>query len=461
MSVTGTLNGQSRAQSFTYDNVGRLVTATGYQVWERRFDYDRFGNRTAVWDRASGGSQIQSVAIQTAGSIPTNRISTVNSVSYLYDSSGNLTSDGVRSYQYDAESRLVKVDGGATAIYSYDGANRRVKKQTASGVTYYIWEGSQVIAEYSNVAQGGGGGLRYYLADRLSTRAVLDGSGNVIGTQDHQPFGEEGLMSAGEAEKHRFTSYERDGETGTDYAINRQYQTSTGRFMRPDPVPGNLGDPQSFNRYAYVRNDPVNSVDPLGLFTTKICTYVTSGVIGFFSSSTDGRAVFNVVATVDLFSCRSVGFSGPGRQSGGGGKRTRKLDPNNQECKALAQKIANIKRDILEKENHIDVNPGELLEFAPGLPRQDSIQGHREIVEEMKKNLQEKEKLYNDKCGGPPPPVAPDRPPILFPPGYKHPKPNIPRVPIPVRPVMPLFIPLPLPVIRCILWGDCREKTIT
>jgi RHS repeat-associated protein len=91
-------------------------------------------------------------------------------------------------------------------------------------------------------------------------------SGNVIGAMDNLPFGEDALTGSGQDEKHRFTSYERDSETATDYAVNRQYQMSVGRFNRPDPVGGSIGNPQSLNRYAYVQSDPINAVDPLGLF---------------------------------------------------------------------------------------------------------------------------------------------------------------------------------------------------
>jgi hypothetical protein len=146
-----------------------------------------------------------------------------------------------------------------------------------------------------------------------------------------------------------------------------------------------------------------------------------------------------------------------GRRGDESGKRKRKLDPNSQECKDLAQKIANLRRDILERENRIDVNPGELPEIAPG-PRKNSIQGHREILEDYRKNLDEKEKLYQDKCGGPPPNVAPDRPPVLYPRGFRFPKLHIPKVPVPVRPALPLVIPLPFQILRCILFGDCKEK---
>jgi RHS repeat-associated protein len=98
---------------------------------------------------------------------------------------------------------------------------------------------------------------------------ITDGSGAVVGTQDHLPFGEDAGV-VGENEKHRFTNYERDSESGTDYAVNRLYSTVAGRFMRPDPVAGGIGNPQSLNRYSYVMNDPINLSDPLGLFCLRI-----------------------------------------------------------------------------------------------------------------------------------------------------------------------------------------------
>ncbi|MBO0798681.1 MAG: RHS repeat-associated core domain-containing protein, partial [Blastocatellia bacterium] len=268
VSVSGTINGQNRNQSFTYDNVGRLVTATGWGSWARRFDYDRYGNRTAVWDAVSGGNQLQNTALEQVAGITTNRIASVNDKAFSYDASGNTTVDGANSYTYDAENRIVSVgtiNGGES--YAYDARWHRVKKVVGGVVTYYIWEGDQVIAEYE---RGGvatpATGTRYYHPDRLSTRLITAGAGNVVGTTDQLPFGEE-LSSIGESEKHKFTSYERD-DSGLDYAVNRHYNSEIGRFMQPDPVgigSAKLTDPQTLNRYAYVKNDPINKVDPLGL----------------------------------------------------------------------------------------------------------------------------------------------------------------------------------------------------
>jgi RHS repeat-associated protein len=270
VSVNGTINGQNRNQTFTYDNVGRLMTATGWGAWARRYDYDRFGNQTLTRDAVSGGNPLQNTLIEQVAGIQTNRIASVNGMAFGYDARGNVISDGVRGYKYDAENRIVSVNvnGSSSESYSYDASNHRVKKIVGGVVTHYIWEGNQVIAEYErggNFTQGTG--TRYYHQDRQSTRVITDGAGSVVGTTNQLPFGEE-FGPSGEEEKHKFTTYERDG-AGIDYAVNRHYDPRQGRFNQADPLgigAASLADPQSLNLYSYVGNDPVNYTDPSGLF---------------------------------------------------------------------------------------------------------------------------------------------------------------------------------------------------
>lgn len=274
MSITGNINGQNRNETFTYDDLGRLATVAGWN-WQRRYEYDRWGNKTAVYPATSAGTAIQTLSLEMSGGVPTNRVTSVTNsgvpLAQSYDAAGNLTSDGAHSYQYDAEGRIAKVDAGTgnEARYFYDAGNRRIKKVAGGYTTYYIWEGGVVIAEYSDAPQSGAGRTRFYHNDTLSTRMATDGTA-VKGTQDHLPFGEEGGTS-GEVSKHRFTNYERDGESNTDYAVNRQYAMSTGRYNQPDAIAGSGSNPQSLNRYAYSMNDPINLIDPLGLSPGVVC----------------------------------------------------------------------------------------------------------------------------------------------------------------------------------------------
>jgi RHS repeat-associated protein len=68
------------------------------------------------------------------------------------------------------------------------------------------------------------------------------------------------------AQSYKFTGYERDAETGLDYAFARYYNPRLARFMSVDPLAGDVGDPQSLNRYAYVQNNSTNFTDPTGMF---------------------------------------------------------------------------------------------------------------------------------------------------------------------------------------------------
>lgn len=288
MSITGTVNSTTESAAYNFDDLGRLVTsnqASNGSSAQRRYAYDRWGNRTGTWDAVSGGSQLQSVSLKQSGGAPTNQIQTVTSgstVNYIYDAAGNLTNDGAHLYTYDAENRIVSVDAGSTATYAYDQSNQRFRKTAGSAVTHYIWHGSQVIAEHNGntgasmadyvysgtrlIARTAGLSTQYFLSDRLSVRLTLNVSGSVIGRQSHLPFGED-FGESGSQTTHHFTSYERDAESGSDYADNRQYSQNVGRFMSSDRDHGStdLRIPQSFHRYSYVRNEPIDAKDPLGL----------------------------------------------------------------------------------------------------------------------------------------------------------------------------------------------------
>ncbi|MBI2679147.1 MAG: RHS repeat-associated core domain-containing protein [Candidatus Koribacter versatilis] len=84
-------------------------------------------------------------------------------------------------------------------------------------------------------------------------------------TFGHFPYGET-WYETGAASRQKFTTYERDGESGLDYAIMRSYSSTLGRFSAPDPLAGSVGNPQSLDRYTYVESDPIDSIDPLGLW---------------------------------------------------------------------------------------------------------------------------------------------------------------------------------------------------
>jgi RHS repeat-associated protein len=277
-SITDSVD-NGRSVAYTYDPLARISTAvttgsTGYPKWGLQWAYDRYGNALSETQTA-GAPPHYSVSVDVAS----NRI---NTSGYAYDPNGNMTNDGTNTLVYDAENRATSAtNGGSSGAYTYDGGGKRVKKIAGSTTTVYIFSGSKVVAEYDNGAAVGspsreyiysGGALlakiagsttTYYHQDHLSNRLVTDSTGNTLAQLGHFPFGESWYNSSND--KLLFTSYERDAESGNDYAMARFDINRLGRFASPDPLSGSTSDPQSLDRYDYVENDPADFSDPSGL----------------------------------------------------------------------------------------------------------------------------------------------------------------------------------------------------
>jgi len=120
--------------------------------------------------------------------------------------------------------------------------------------------------------------IRWLVMDQLGTpRMIFDQSGSLatVSRHDYLPFGEELFAGSGgrttaqgytnnDVVRQKFTSKERDSETGLDYFKARYYSSSLGRFTSPDSFGGLKVNPQSLNRYGYVHNNPLRFTDPTG-----------------------------------------------------------------------------------------------------------------------------------------------------------------------------------------------------
>jgi RHS repeat-associated protein len=110
--------------------------------------------------------------------------------------------------------------------------------------------------------------LQYRVGEQTGTPVMLVASDGTPRENNRVfPFGEHWDSFTGSNNEQKFTTYQRDSESGLDYAMARSYAFTSGRFMTPDPghVGASVDDPQSWNAYAYVSNDPINRVDPSGL----------------------------------------------------------------------------------------------------------------------------------------------------------------------------------------------------
>jgi len=236
--------------------LNRLIAAstTGPQ-WGLGWSYDGFGNRLSQ-TVTKGSGPASSLTIDAAS----NRISTTG---YGYDNNGNLTTmpqgGPTLTLSYDSFNRVSQLSGAATVRYGYDPQNRRTVRAT----TAYFYDFYGAFGERLGTFTGGGTFFRF------STNLYFNGKSGAAVTEQlrYYPYGEE-IGSATPNDRDKFATYSRDSSTGLDYAINRYYGNNMGRFLTPDPFGGSakLGRPNSWNRYAYVENDPANNNDPSGLF---------------------------------------------------------------------------------------------------------------------------------------------------------------------------------------------------
>ncbi len=314
--VTDT-RGDAYSTSYTYDALGRLaqgqtLNLTSANTWKLGWVYDRYGNRSQ--QNILGGT-ISTTAPQLTINPTTNRITTAG---YSYDTAGNLQADGTgNAYTYDAENRLKTLNTGTTtATYSYDCKGLRVKKVVGANTTVYLFSGSKVIAEYTNgtlsvkyvyagsqllatLYQSTTTPVVYHYPDQLSARLETSPNGTVTRTFGHLPFGET-WCETGVSVKQKFTSYERDTESGLDYAMMRYHSSRLGRFMTADLLAGSADDPQSLNRYAYVDNDPMNFIDPTGLGSIACFLDGFSIPCGSFSGLIFAGAIVNAPLGVGM-----------------------------------------------------------------------------------------------------------------------------------------------------------------
>ncbi|HYR76178.1 MAG TPA: RHS repeat-associated core domain-containing protein [Pyrinomonadaceae bacterium] len=285
-SVSYSGGGLSYTQSFGYDALNRLTTSNenSGSSWSQTNGYDQYGNR---WIDYGGG--VHNLSFSTT----TNRITTSG---YSYDAAGNLTNDSIHSYGFDAENKIKMVDG-VNGVYGYDGDGNRVRKNFALGEQVrMVYSGGQLLAEYDistgslkkEYVYGAKGliatiepstGTRYTTSDHLgSPRVITSSSAGVVSRHDYMPFGEEigvtiggrtsGMgYSAVDGLRQKFTRKERDNETGLDFFGARYYGSVQGRFTGADPKMLGLKqvvNPQRWNRYAYVVNNPLALYDPDG-----------------------------------------------------------------------------------------------------------------------------------------------------------------------------------------------------
>lgn len=283
--------GKSLAQTLTYDAMNRLTAWSGRyaNITSLAFGYDVDGNRTfktantnftGNYNYAAGSNRLMSITGNSGAA------------TYAYDNAGNVTNDGTYKYTYDSLNAMTKAttetsttvgayvnDGmgrraqetanGTTHSYVYDEAGHLQAELNASGTIYeaYVWLGGRPIAVFAN-SIGATSTARYIHADNLNTPRVMTDSTKAVGwAWQSDPFGN-GAATAinfGSGVMIRLPGQYYDTETGTHYNYFRHYDPSTGRYMESDPI----GLAGGINTYAYVNDNSLRFIDPLGLCSQK------------------------------------------------------------------------------------------------------------------------------------------------------------------------------------------------
>ncbi|MBU7022497.1 MAG: PD40 domain-containing protein, partial [Theionarchaea archaeon] len=261
---------------YTYDSLDRLSAAAGGppgETYSLSYQYDSAGNRTQLNSTTYAYNEMNELLSLSDPS---------GNSTFTYDIHGNLITkdDGQNlwEYSYDYENRLqsVKKNGQVTEEYSYDGDGKRIKKIDSDSERIYIHGGLNALYEVNTTTQmeatyiyGPTGQLakkvnditEYYHTDHLgSTRLVTSESGVTTEEIMYKPFG--GQLNETE-ERYTYNGKELD-ETGLYYYGARYYDPVIGRFISRDPLTGKTESPQTLNRYAYCRNNPLTYTDPAG-----------------------------------------------------------------------------------------------------------------------------------------------------------------------------------------------------
>jgi RHS repeat-associated protein len=238
----------------------------------------------------------------------------------------------------------MSVEGAVTTYYAWAG-RQIIAEYEASGTNALVWKMSYVYMNGRLLATEQVEGIRYHHLGQLGTRLVTDASdGAVVSEQLTMPFGTQipyGSTLGGDnswqhpgrsnLSKKKFTSYDRSDATGLDYAVNRFYSSQQGRFTQVDPIgmsAASLGNPQTLNLYAYCGNDPINNVDPDGLFwggLWKALKAIGKAIANFFSAKIGGYSpgfrtppIFpgSLPSTISVSSGGNVNFRTPPFVSG-------------------------------------------------------------------------------------------------------------------------------------------------
>jgi RHS repeat-associated protein len=285
---------QYLTSTYGYDIASRLTSLLHQNptstIENFTWTYDANGNRKSV-------SQLANIPLATplanTSYDEVNEMLSLDGATLTYDLNGNLESRtdacGTTNYTWDARNRLIAIDGyhadctQSKASFQYDALNRRIERTVESVTTQYVYDGWDIIQETTNgvttnytrtltideplALERSDGAVRYFTADALgSIIALTDENGVVTTSYSYDAFGNV-TVSGSDVNPSQYAGRENDG-TGLYYYRARYYSPGMRRFISEDPIRLAGG----VNYFVFVKNNPVNLLDPFGLKDIPICT---------------------------------------------------------------------------------------------------------------------------------------------------------------------------------------------
>jgi RHS repeat-associated protein len=340
--------------TYSYDEADQLTSLTyrdgAATVGDVSYAYDSAGRRTQIGG-SLGRTGLPPTAVATYNGA--NELTLWGAHQLSYDANGNLASDGLTSYTWNARNQLVGETGQTGASFAYDALGRRRSKVVNGATTQFLYDGSNFIQEQSSTgtsnlltgigvdelfARTDSAGTTTPLVDALgSTLELTDASGTLLTHYTYESFGATATSGSSSVNTQQFAGREDDA-TGQYFNRARYYNARLQRFVSEDPTDFGGG----LNLYAYANNRPLDFTDPTG------------------------------------------------------------LDPLRQFCENVRQKIDNIRKDIEKREAEYEADAQNLPESCSddALKPSTSRRGHRRLISDLKADLAVWEILNSLFCGG-------------------------------------------------------------
>ncbi|MDI7175389.1 RHS repeat domain-containing protein, partial [Leptospira santarosai] len=318
--ISNTTTDFNTQYDYGYDGLGRLTNANGSYLgiaegnlsrrFQQSFGYAKNGNLTAkrIHDPANGSVQDEWSYVYSnhqVTNIDSSRTG-ADTLTLQYDANGNLTrqrdnvKDLTKRISVDSQDRITQIQDGNNAIlgsYWYDDGGFRIRRSALEeknnvfanveilypskfyGLEFI--ESESVITSVNNVYLNGvriaamneAGALAYYLTDQVdSVSHVLDDEGNTLSQIQYQPYGETFVQRGDLNFSPKYNSQELDRESGFYFYNARYYDPGIARFTSADTIIDGEFDTQGWNRFSYVKGNPIGAKDPTGHCTSPMST---------------------------------------------------------------------------------------------------------------------------------------------------------------------------------------------